>query len=116
MAVIVGTNSNDKLIGTAAADDIFGLAGNDLLIGGAGADSLDGGTGTDTASYATASTAVVARLSAPAGNTGDAAGDRYTSIQNRTRFPSSATLTGDNKAKLLSGLSGSASPSGVLRN
>src|SRR5258708_1592375 len=101
MAVIVGTNSNDKLIGTAAADDIFGLSGNDLLIGGAGADSLDGGTGTDTASYSTASVGVVANLLAPAGNTGDAAGDSYTSIENLTGSNFADTLTGDGDRKSL---------------
>src|SRR6185369_2995826 len=76
------------------------------LIGGAGADSLDGGTGSDTASYATAAASVIASLLSPAGNTGDAAGDSYTSIENLTGSNSSDTLTGDGNANTLSGLFG----------
>src|SRR5215510_3498645 len=48
MAVIIGTNKNDKLIGTAGNDIIFGLDGNDFLFGGAGNDLLLGGNGNDT--------------------------------------------------------------------
>src|SRR5215471_7836415 len=103
MATIVGTNSNDKLLGTAGPDDISALAGDDFLIGGGGADSLDGGTGTDTASYSTASAGVVANLAAPAGNTGDAAGDSYTSIENLTGSSFADALTGNNSANTLVG-------------
>jgi len=48
MAVIIGTNKDDKLIGTAGNDIILGLDGNDLLFGGAGNDLLLGGNGNDT--------------------------------------------------------------------
>ena len=106
MATIVGTNSSDKLTGTAGPDDIFGLAGDDFLIGGAGADSLDGGTGTDTASYSTASAGVVANLAAPAGNTGDAAGDSYASIENLRGSNFADALTGDGVNNTVSGLNG----------
>src|SRR6185295_14112803 len=70
------------------------------------ADSLDGGIGTDTASYATAGAGVAARLAAPAGNTGDAAGDSYVSIENLTGTNFADTLTGDGNANVLAGLDG----------
>src|SRR5882672_8350330 len=48
MAIIKGTNGDDKLIGTSGNDTIIGLDGNDLLFGGAGDDLLLGGNGDDT--------------------------------------------------------------------
>jgi Ca2+-binding RTX toxin-like protein len=48
MAIIIGTNKNDKLIGTSGNDTILGLDGDDLLFGGAGNDLLLGGNGDDT--------------------------------------------------------------------
>jgi len=101
--------SNGSLVlqGGAGADALKGGLLGDTLTGGAGADSLDGGAGSDTASYATAGAAVVASLLAPAGNTGDAAGDGYTSIENLTGSNSFGdTLTGDGTANTLSGLGG----------
>ncbi|MFI0848763.1 calcium-binding protein [Mesorhizobium sp. IMUNJ 23232] len=54
MAIIIGTNGNDRtalggadLIGTPDADKIFGFSGKDLLDGGLGNDWLDGGLGDD---------------------------------------------------------------------
>src|SRR5262249_46919930 len=69
---LVGSAFNDTLKG----DDVFG----NVLTGGAGADKLIGGSGVDTASYSSATAAVVANLSNAAVNTGDAAGDTYSSI------------------------------------
>jgi len=98
--------SNGSLVlqGGAGADALKGGLLGDTLTGGAGADSLDGGAGSDTASYATAGAAVVASLLVPAGNTGDAAGDGYTSIENLTGTDFADTLTGDGTANTLSGL------------
>lgn len=83
-----------------------GGTGNDTLIGGAGADVLVGGTGTDTASYANASAGVTANLTSSAGNTGDAAGDTYTTIENLTGSDFADTLTGSTAANTLSGGAG----------
>lgn len=55
--------------------------GNDTLIGGAGADKLIGGTGNDVAFYAEVVAAVKVNFISPATNTGDAAGDTFSTIE-----------------------------------
>lgn len=72
---IRANNANNFLTGLGGADTIQGFGGADTLIGGAGADDLTGGAGFDIASYRTSAGAVTVVLSAPAMNTGDAAGD-----------------------------------------
>ncbi|MEA2879899.1 MAG: hypothetical protein QOF14_5095, partial [Hyphomicrobiales bacterium] len=103
---LTGTGFNDTLTGDANANMLDGGAGNDILIGGAGADTLVGGAGTDTASYTTATLAVVASLINAAGNTGDAAGDTYSGIENLTGGSGDDTLTGDASANALDGGNG----------
>ncbi|MEQ1950340.1 calcium-binding protein [Mesorhizobium sp. CN2-181] len=93
---ILGGNDDDKLVGLGAGDNLFGNDGNDLLVGGAGADNLSGGLGSDRASYEDAAAGVIASLSNPAGNTGDAAGDTYNSIENLTGSAFADALTGNN--------------------
>ncbi len=79
---LYGNSGNDALDGRGSLDYLFGGDGNDTLVGGAGGDYHDGGTGTrDLASYWTAATGLRAVLLAPAGNTGDAAGDSYVGIE-----------------------------------
>ncbi|TAG13879.1 MAG: hypothetical protein EAZ40_14520, partial [Rhodobacterales bacterium] len=80
--------------------------------GGAGADVLVGGLGTDTASYQTATAGVVANLATPAGNTGDAAGDSYNSIENVIGSTLSDSLGGNAGANVLEGLAGADTLSG----
>src|SRR5690348_9665979 len=70
----------DLLIGGSGNDDLHGQGGTNHLIGGAGADILDGSGGFSFADYSTAATGLVANLVNPGSNTGDAAGDSYTSI------------------------------------
>jgi len=48
MALIKGTNGNNKLNGTSRNDTIWGYAGNDQLLGNSGNDLLYGGDGNDT--------------------------------------------------------------------
>ncbi len=79
---INGYDGNDTIKGYGGDDMLYGANGDDALIGGAGADYLSGGLGTDTASYAGATAAVIASLTNPAINSGDAAGDTYNSIEN----------------------------------
>ena len=95
-----------NLRGSAFADTLIGDGNANILEGGAGADSLDGGNGSDTASYANAAAGLVASLASPASNTGDAAGDTYTSIENLMGSAFDDTLTGDNNANTLTGGAG----------
>ncbi|HSH97045.1 MAG: hypothetical protein ACAH07_11790 [Methylophilaceae bacterium] len=103
---LTGSAFADSLIGDTGANTLIGGAGNDTLEGLAGADSLDGGTGNNTASYAHAAAGLVASLSTPASNTGDALGDSYTNIQNLLGTTFADTLTGDINANILSGNDG----------
>ena len=82
---------------------ISGLGGNDTLEGGLGPDVLDGGSGTDTASYAGAPAGVTASLGQSSGNTGEAAGDTYTNIENLAGSAFTDTLTGDGNANTIDG-------------
>ncbi len=99
-------SSIENLIGSAFNDVLTGDAGANALSGGAGADSLIGGAGTDTADYSTASAGLTVSLVTPATNTGDAAGDTYSSIENLIGSAFSDMLTGDAGANYLSGGAG----------
>jgi serralysin len=110
-----GGTGSDTITGNAAANALWGNGGNDRLIGGdgndnlfggAGADRLDGGNGTDLANYSNATAGVVADLSSPASNTGEAAGDTYVSIERLYGSAFNDTVRGDNGANLLNGLAG----------
>ena len=100
---IDGLGGDDILLGGAGDDILIGGAGNDTLDGGAGADQLDGGTGNDTASYDSALAAVLADLGNSAANTGDAAGDTYTGIQNLYGSINDDELNGDGANNTLDG-------------
>ena len=77
---LFGNDGNDVLSGADGNDRLFGGGGNDLLSGGAGADLHDGGAGFDSADYR-GSTAGVALNMVTGGTGGDAAGDRFVSIE-----------------------------------
>ncbi|WP_421577609.1 calcium-binding protein [Shinella sp. M31] len=98
-----GGLGNDTLSGGDGTDALYGQDGNDVLDGGTGADRLNGGIGNDTASYASAKAGVVASLANAAVNTGDAAGDIYTSIENLSGSSFSDTLIGNGTRNTLSG-------------
>jgi VCBS repeat protein/hemolysin type calcium-binding protein len=101
-----GGAGGDTLYGAGGADTLLGQDGDDVLRGGAGADAIDGGTGLDTASYEGASAGVVASLANPAGNTGEAAGDAYASIENLAGSPFADRLVGNAYANRLQGGAG----------
>ncbi len=103
---IHGDDGNDVLGGGAGADSLFGGAGRDTLRGGAGADLLNGGDDIDIASYLEASAAVVASLTNPSINTGDATGDSYSSIENLYGSVFNDRLYGSSVANTISGGSG----------
>ncbi|MFI0843360.1 beta strand repeat-containing protein [Mesorhizobium sp. IMUNJ 23232] len=103
---IIGGAGDDLLIGLGGDDNLFGQDGNDTLVGGTGADDLSGGNGSDTASYSTAAAGVIASLTTPAINTGDAAGDTYSSVENLTGTAFGDTLTGNGAINVILGGSG----------
>jgi serralysin len=103
---LYGNVAANNLIGNAGNDQLSGYDGNDVLNGGAGADKLYGGAGLNFASYATAGAAVVARLSQPGANSGDAAGDLYFGIAGLAGSRFDDALFGDGNANILNGLDG----------
>lgn len=100
---VVGTNYRDLITGTALANTIAGGAGDDTLNGGAGSDLLHGGDGIDMASYAGSSAGIVVNLADPTGNTLEAAGDTYVSIEGVIGSSFNDTITGDDNANILDG-------------
>ncbi len=77
-----GSDHDDELTGNSGVNRLESGSGDDTLEGAGGADELRGGDGRDTASYVGAETGVRASLVQAEGNTGDAAGDTYDSIEN----------------------------------
>lgn len=76
-----GSALADSLCGNGLANELDGHAGDDMLEGAAGADTLIGGEGFDTATYAGAQGGVTVTAGTGSGNKGEAAGDRYASIE-----------------------------------
>jgi serralysin len=124
MAVRTGTNRGDALRGTSAGDTLNGLGGDDTIVGGRGndvlngglgddllrggpsRDRLNGGPGEDLADYREAATAVTASLGNPARNTGEALGDRYSSIERLRGGRFDDNLTGNSRDNVLEGVAG----------
>jgi Ca2+-binding RTX toxin-like protein len=117
-SAVTGTGNAlaNVITGTDVANTLIGDVGDDTLIGGKGGDSLQGGTGNDTASYATAAAGLVADLGTVANNTGDAAGDTYSSIENLTGSAFNDTLSGDGNDNRLDGGKGNDTLAGGLGN
>jgi Ca2+-binding RTX toxin-like protein len=104
--ILDGQGGNDTIYGNSGFDTLIGGEGNDLLIGGLDSDLLNGGNGTDTASYLTALSSIIANLSNPQTNTGEAQGDIFISVENLIGSQFSDSLTGDTQANYLWGLDG----------
>ncbi|MDT4847788.1 hypothetical protein FQZ97_818570 [compost metagenome] len=83
-----------------------GSASDDVFAATSQADGFDGAGGVDTVSYQSGSAEVVASLASPAGNSGDAAGDSYTSIEGLIGSSYDDVLTGDALANTLVGAAG----------
>ena len=101
-----GGLGNDRLEGGLGNDTLAGGEGDDMLYGGVGADSLDGGAGSDWASYAEITTALRIDLATPGLNTGEAALDRLSGIENLLGGSGNDTLAGDDGANALLGGAG----------
>ncbi|QRM28126.1 calcium-binding protein [Microvirga sp. VF16] len=103
---LTGGDRADILMGGSDNDLLVGGLGHDILTGGLGADILDGGEGFDLANYAQSSAGVVANLSNAAENTGEAAGDRYSSIEGLTGSAYDDRLVGNALHNVLQGGAG----------
>ena len=103
-----GDGADDVIVGfdDGAHEVLVGFGGNDILIGGAGGDLLSGGLGSDTASYENAPAGVTASLANPSINTGEAAGDTYSSIERLIGSVFDDTLIGNGIANALTGGAG----------
>ncbi|MCA6124196.1 hypothetical protein J6500_20200 [Bradyrhizobium sp. WSM 1704] len=85
------------------ADTFTGFAGDDFFVGGPGGDAFAGGGGNNTVSYDNALAAVRADLFNPGTNTGEAAGDTYSNIQNLIGSDFNDLLFGNGAANVLRG-------------
>jgi len=104
--LILGSG-NDAGYGNDLANKLIGGAGDDTLAGGLGGDRLDGGTGIDVASYDDANHGNLRiSLSAPATNTGAAAGDTFISIEGVIGGVGNDSIFGDSGANILNGGAG----------
>ncbi|WP_200962351.1 hypothetical protein, partial [Pseudovibrio sp. POLY-S9] len=103
---VIGSAGHDEIIGDAGDNVLEGGAGNDTLQGGLGADTLDGGAGVDTASYEDfTDTTVSSRISLANSddNTGAAAGDVLTNIENVIGSAGHDEIMGDAGDNVLEG-------------
>lgn len=107
-----GLAGNDKLYGGAVVDKLFGGDGddelhggdgNDFLVGGAGADKFFGGDGVDTADYSADTDPVSVFLNNGFGQSGNAEGDTYDSIENVIGGSGDDFLVGDDGNNKLEG-------------
>ncbi|WP_306046600.1 hypothetical protein [Nioella sp. MMSF_3534] len=104
---IWGGDGNDHIHGRGGNDTLLGGDGNDIMWGGAGADHMDGGAGIDRAQYYGTDTGFVADLQYSQHNTGVAAGDTYTSIENLYGGGGNDNLRGDSGNNVIWGGNGS---------
>ena len=111
---IIGSTHDDTITGGTGNNLLEGREGADTIEGGDGADTLDGGADIDTASYENAGGPVFANLGNSVVNTGEAAGDIYTSIENLAGSAFDDTLVGDTAANELYGDGGADSIDGGL--
>lgn len=103
---LVSADARDILRGLAGDDVLVGGTGDDDLFGGAGADLLRGGEGFDSARYDDAPAGVTASLSSGGGSGGEAAGDRFISIEALFGSDFADSLTGSGAANVLDGRDG----------
>ncbi|MCT8330674.1 calcium-binding protein [Albidovulum sediminis] len=103
---IFGRGGNDWLLGRAGDDLLDGMEGNDILLGGPGADRFVGGAGIDRAHYGDSAVGLLVDLLYPANNTGIAAGDTYSGIENLQGSLGNDTLWGDDRGNMILGARG----------
>jgi Ca2+-binding RTX toxin-like protein len=101
-----GRGGDDRLLGGTGDDTLNGNVGNDALIGGAGADALNGGRGVDRVQYSDSSAGLTVDLQNATNNTGIAAGDSYSSVENLYGSNFNDRLFGDAAANTIWGADG----------
>ncbi|KAB0266752.1 calcium-binding protein [Microvirga brassicacearum] len=111
-----GDDAANVLIGGGDNDQLIGRGGSDTLEGGAGGDVHSGGEGIDYASYANASTGVMADLrnrvtlpelvSTTFASSGEAAGDEYELVEGLIGSAFADVLTGNEMVNTLWGGAG----------
>jgi Ca2+-binding RTX toxin-like protein len=101
-----GNSAANSIYGNSAANVLSGGDGDDFLSGESGADTLIGGNGNDWAHYRYATAGVSASLTAAITNTGDAAGDTYTQIENLTASDFDDKLQGNDSKNYINGNEG----------
>jgi Ca2+-binding RTX toxin-like protein len=104
--VIAGHGGNDTLFGRGGADTLLGGDGDDNLIGGAGVDTYNGGNGIDRVQYQDSAIGLRVDLFNPATNTGDAAGETYTLVEDIVASSGDDSLFGNASANKLFGFDG----------
>ena len=97
-------HDNISIAYNAWVENAVGGGGDDLVIANAVKNVITGGAGTDTVSYRDAEAGVTASLAG--GTQGDAAGDRYVSIERLEGSNFADTLGGDTRNDHVSGLGG----------
>ncbi|MGH1421183.1 MAG: hypothetical protein ACRBEQ_05150 [Hyphomonas sp.] len=103
---IAGGRNVDYIFGRRGDDTLEGGIGDDVLFGGVGRDTLIGGSHRDRAQYSESLTAIVADLAMPRFNTGEAAGDSYSGIEDLAGGAYGDSLFGDRGANRLFGREG----------
>lgn len=104
---VTGTSHDDSFSGSERSEIFRGLGGRDLFNGAhAGADLYEGGGAIDTITYQTSSSGVSASLLRGRGWVGDAAGDRYRSVENLIGSQQDDFLWGDHRNNRIEGLAG----------
>ena len=113
--VLSAFDGEDRLDGGSGDDVLDGGAGDDVLTGGSGADVLRGGEGNDTVYYTgdiAGGTGVNVSLADGTGTGADAEGDTLEDVENVFGSAYDDTLTGDDRANILSGQAGDDTLSG----
>jgi uncharacterized delta-60 repeat protein len=111
-----GQGGADYLAGLAGSDTLLGDEGSDTLDGGVGADSLVGGNGLDFATYQNATAGLTARLDFASLNSGDGAGDSYSSVEGLIGSGFNDFLVGNTAGNYLTSIGGDDYLAGVEGN
>ena len=99
--LLAGRDGDDVLTGGAGNDWLYGGNGDDILTGGTGADTFIGEAGADTVTYAGSTTGLVVDMVLGNENTGEAAGDRFFTVERIIGTSYADSLRGDGNANII---------------